>query len=257
MRNERLARAAHPLSTTRPPRSTIERGRRARQARGDLCAPPTGALAIEAFFAALHAPTELRGPPKVLSAPNGFSFSDVGGQGCVSLINLASGRATWRTWSARRSIRCASAGNLHVERLASLGRSSTCVGRRSRRRRRRRAQGDEAHRALRGHQCRSGNRRARHGNPRDADEDVRPRRLRHLRRGRHAGNDRGRRHAERIDIVARWELSRLSRRSAQALLADILRRAIATSATNKKWNGAHPRSLNLKLVNFAARGREI
>jgi uncharacterized protein len=84
MRNERLARlrtrfhdASHIL--------TIEaEGREA--ARGDL-RTPAGRAAIEHFFARFCA-DELRGAPRVLSAP-GFSFSDVARK-VVSIINLAS-----------------------------------------------------------------------------------------------------------------------------------------------------------------------
>jgi uncharacterized protein len=84
MRNERLARlrtrfhdASHIL--------TIEaEGREA--ARGNL-RTPAGRAAIEHFFAQFCA-DELRGAPRVLSAP-GFSFSDVARK-VVSIINLAS-----------------------------------------------------------------------------------------------------------------------------------------------------------------------
>jgi len=54
--------------------------------RGDL-RTKEGRLAIEAFFRRFM-PAELRGPPKVLSAP-GHSFSDVAAK-VVSIINLAS-----------------------------------------------------------------------------------------------------------------------------------------------------------------------
>ncbi len=47
-----------------------------------------GRLAIEAFFRRFM-PKELRGPPKVLFAKNGHSFSDVARK-VVSIINLAS-----------------------------------------------------------------------------------------------------------------------------------------------------------------------
>jgi uncharacterized protein YcbX len=55
-------------------------------ARGDL-RTPEGRAAIEQFFAGFCA-DELRGPPKVLSAP-GYSFSDVAAK-VVSIINLSS-----------------------------------------------------------------------------------------------------------------------------------------------------------------------
>jgi uncharacterized protein len=83
MHNDRLARlrtrfedAGHVL--------TIEyEGREA--ARGDL-RTPSGRAAIERFFAQFCA-GELRGPPRVLHAPN-FSFSDVARK-VVSIMNLA------------------------------------------------------------------------------------------------------------------------------------------------------------------------
>ena len=84
MRNERLAglrtgydEASHTLTIG-------HEGREA--ARGDL-RTPDGRAAIEAFFASAFA-SELRGPPKILSA-QGHSFSDVAKK-VVSIINLAS-----------------------------------------------------------------------------------------------------------------------------------------------------------------------
>jgi uncharacterized protein len=87
MRNESLAR----LKTRYLDRITtlfIEDGGR-EVARGDL-STEQGRLAIEAFFRRFM-PKELRGPPKVLSAPEGFRFTD-SRRGFVSLINLASVR---------------------------------------------------------------------------------------------------------------------------------------------------------------------
>jgi hypothetical protein len=52
---------------------------------------PEGRLAIEAFIRRTL-PRELRGPPKVLTAPAGFRFTD-SRRGFVSLINLASVQA--------------------------------------------------------------------------------------------------------------------------------------------------------------------
>jgi uncharacterized protein YcbX len=84
MRNERLAElrtafedATHTLVVTAERREV---------ARGDL-RTPEGRAAIERFLAEFCA-DELRGPPKVLSAP-GHSFSDVSRQ-VLSIINLAS-----------------------------------------------------------------------------------------------------------------------------------------------------------------------
>ncbi|MEZ0169225.1 MOSC domain-containing protein [Microvirga sp. TS319] len=87
MRNESLAR----LRTRYLDSITtlfIEEGER-EVARGDLTTRE-GRLAIEAFFRRFMA-KELRGPPKVLAAPEGFRFTD-SRRGFVSLINLASVR---------------------------------------------------------------------------------------------------------------------------------------------------------------------
>jgi uncharacterized protein len=88
MKNESLAR----LTTRYLDETTtlvIEEGGR-EVARGDL-STREGRLAIEAFLRRFM-PGELRGPPKVLSAPEGFRFTD-SRRGFVSLINLASVRA--------------------------------------------------------------------------------------------------------------------------------------------------------------------
>lgn len=84
MRNERLAAlrtsyddSSHVLSIDY---------NNAEAARGDL-ETAQGRTAIEQFFAATFA-SELRGPPKILTAP-GHSFSDVAAK-VVSIINLAS-----------------------------------------------------------------------------------------------------------------------------------------------------------------------
>jgi uncharacterized protein YcbX len=87
MRNESLAR----LKTRYLDAITtlfIEEGGR-EVARGDL-STREGRLAIEAFFRRFM-PKELRGPPKVLSAPQDFRFTD-SRRGFVSLINLSSVR---------------------------------------------------------------------------------------------------------------------------------------------------------------------
>ena len=55
--------------------------------RADLAAKD-GRLALETFFRKFM-PKELRGPPKVLAAPDGFRFTD-SRRGFVSIINLAS-----------------------------------------------------------------------------------------------------------------------------------------------------------------------
>jgi uncharacterized protein YcbX len=59
-------------------------------ARGDL-STPAGRVAVEAFFRR-YLPGELRGPPKVLAAPQAHRFTD-SPSGYVSLINLASAAA--------------------------------------------------------------------------------------------------------------------------------------------------------------------
>jgi hypothetical protein len=84
MRNERLARLRGRFDDESHTLIIQSEGREA--ARGDL-RTPGGRAAIEHFFADFCA-DELRGPPKVLSAPP-FSFSDVAAK-VVSIINLAS-----------------------------------------------------------------------------------------------------------------------------------------------------------------------
>jgi uncharacterized protein len=83
MRNERLARL-HTRFAQDSHVLTIEY--EGRETRGDL-RTPEGRAAIEGFFAAF-CQDELRGPPKVLHAPD-YSFSDVAAK-VVSIINLAS-----------------------------------------------------------------------------------------------------------------------------------------------------------------------
>jgi uncharacterized protein len=111
MRNESLARLAtryHDETTT----LTIEEGGR-EVTRGDL-STREGRLAIEAFFRRFM-PSELRGPPKVLTAPDGFRFTD-SSRGYVSLINLASVRELENAvGSAIDPLRFR--GNIHLEGL--------------------------------------------------------------------------------------------------------------------------------------------
>jgi uncharacterized protein YcbX len=85
MRNESLARLTTRYEDASRNLVILEGEREA--ARGDL-ATPEGRLSIEAFFRRFM-PGELRGPPKVLAAPEGFRFTD-SRRGYVSLINLAS-----------------------------------------------------------------------------------------------------------------------------------------------------------------------
>lgn len=84
MKNERLARLDTRFDDATQVLAIRENG--AEVARGTL-RTPEGRAAIEAWFASFCA-DELRGPPKVLSAP-GHSFSDVARK-VVSVINLAS-----------------------------------------------------------------------------------------------------------------------------------------------------------------------
>jgi uncharacterized protein YcbX len=112
MRNESLAR----LKTRYLDAITtlfIEEGGR-EMARVDL-STREGRLAIEAFFRRFM-PKELRGPPKVLAAPDGFRFTD-SRRGYVSLINLASVRELENVVGAPVDpLRFR--GNIHVEGLA-------------------------------------------------------------------------------------------------------------------------------------------
>jgi uncharacterized protein YcbX len=86
MRDERLATL---VTTFDDATETLTVERAGKQvARGQL-STPLGRKMIEQFFAA-YMKTELRGPPKVVSAP-GHSFSDVAMK-CVHIVNLASVR---------------------------------------------------------------------------------------------------------------------------------------------------------------------
>lgn len=85
MRNERLAALRTRYDDAAGVLTIEHEGREA--VRADL-ATKDGRLAVEAFFRRLM-PAELRGPPKVLTAPDGFRFTD-SRRGFVSIINLAS-----------------------------------------------------------------------------------------------------------------------------------------------------------------------
>jgi uncharacterized protein YcbX len=85
MRDERLATLRTRYEDATGTLTIEQDGRGA--VRADL-ATSEGRLAIEAFFRRFM-PAELRGPPKVLAAPPGFSFTD-SRSGFVSVINLAS-----------------------------------------------------------------------------------------------------------------------------------------------------------------------
>jgi uncharacterized protein YcbX len=85
MKNESLARLRTRYLDATGELVIEESGREV--ARGDL-STAAGRVAIEAFFRR-YLPGELRGPPKVLAAPQGHRFTD-SRSGYVSLINLAS-----------------------------------------------------------------------------------------------------------------------------------------------------------------------
>lgn len=107
MRNERLAALDTHFDDATTTLTISRDGREV--ARGDL-ETAMGRAAIEAFFADYSA-NDLRGPPKILSAPS-YSFSDVAAK-VVSIINLASvediGRMVGRPIDPLRF-----RGNLHV-----------------------------------------------------------------------------------------------------------------------------------------------
>lgn len=111
MRNESLARLTtrylDDISTL-----VIREGDR-EVVRGNV-ASREGRLAIEAFFRRFM-PAELRGPPKVLTAPEGFRFTDFR-RGFVSLINIGSVAALEKVMGATIDpLRFR--GNLHVDGL--------------------------------------------------------------------------------------------------------------------------------------------
>jgi uncharacterized protein YcbX len=95
MKNERLARLRTSFDAATHTLRIEADGREA--ANGDL-RTPKGRAAVERFFAAFCS-DELRGPPKILSAP-GHSFSDVAKK-VVSIINLASVAAVEKVAGAR------------------------------------------------------------------------------------------------------------------------------------------------------------
>ncbi len=111
MRNEALARLRTRYLDATGELVIEEGGREA--VRGNL-ATPAGRVAVEAFFRR-YLPGELRGPPKVLAAPDGHRFTD-SRSGYVSLINLASVAALEGVVGAPVDpLRFR--GNLHVEGL--------------------------------------------------------------------------------------------------------------------------------------------
>jgi uncharacterized protein YcbX len=86
MRDERLATLATRFDDATATLTIFRDGKQV--ARGQL-ATPLGRQLIEQFIAA-YMKSELRGPPKIVSAP-GHSFSDVATK-CVHIVNLASVR---------------------------------------------------------------------------------------------------------------------------------------------------------------------
>jgi uncharacterized protein YcbX len=111
MKNESLARLRTRYLDATGELVIEESGREV--ARGDL-STAAGRVAIEAFFRR-YLPGELRGPPKVLAAPQGHRFTD-SRSGYVSLINLASVAALEGVIGAPVDpLRFR--GNLHLEEL--------------------------------------------------------------------------------------------------------------------------------------------
>jgi len=86
MRDERLATLRTHYDDATGTLSIHQDSREA--VRADL-ATKEGRLAVEAFFRRFM-PHDLRGPPKVLAAPEGYRFTDSRVSGFVSIINLAS-----------------------------------------------------------------------------------------------------------------------------------------------------------------------
>ena len=116
MRNERLARFGTSFDDETFVISISQGGKTV--AAGDV-RTPSGRQAIEAFYAAAFA-DELRGPPRILTAPSGFRFMD-SRNGFVSIIDLASvaaiARAAGRTSIDPLRFRA----NVYVEGLGAWG----------------------------------------------------------------------------------------------------------------------------------------
>ena len=113
MRNEGLARLTTRYDDGSATLSIEEAGRE--PVRGDVTTTE-GRLAIEAFFRRFM-PDELRGPPKLLAAPEGFRFTD-SRRGFVSIINLASVQAVEEMVGAPVDpLRFR--GNVHVDGIAA------------------------------------------------------------------------------------------------------------------------------------------
>lgn len=115
MRNEALARLRSRYDDAS--RTLAIESERGEAVRADL-STHAGRLAVEVFLRTCL-PRELRGPPKVLEAPDGFRFTD-SRRGFVSLINLASVAALEDLVGAPVDpLRFR--GNAHLEGLAPWG----------------------------------------------------------------------------------------------------------------------------------------
>src|SRR5215468_9597276 len=110
MRDERLATLRTAYEDATGTLSILRDGREA--VRADL-ATKEGRLAVEAFFRRFM-PNDLRGPPKVLTAPEGYRFTDSRQNGFVSIINLASVQQL-ETLIGKPVHPLRFRGNLHVE----------------------------------------------------------------------------------------------------------------------------------------------
>ena len=113
MKNERLARLTTTYDDATETLTVSEGGREV--ARGDL-RTADGRAAIEQFFAAYCA-DELRGPPKILQAPD-HSFSDVSAKRCLGHQSGVGGGARNRDRRAGRSV--ALSRQYLCQRLAGL-----------------------------------------------------------------------------------------------------------------------------------------
>ena len=158
----------------------VHEGREA--ARGDL-STKEGRLAIEAFFRRFM-PARVARPAEGAGRPTATASRTSPRRWCRSSISRRSRRS--RPWSARRSIRCASAPISMSTGWPAWHEFES--GRRTRSRSASAAQGGQADHALRGDRRRSRHRHPRPRDSRDADADLRSCGLRHL-----CAGDRGRR----------------------------------------------------------------
>ena len=176
MRNEALARLVTRYDADRSILTISQDGRCAVEA--DLSVPE-GREAVEAFFAREFADA-LRGPPKLLTAPEGFRFTD-SARGFVSLLNLASVAATEDMVGAPVDPLRFRA-NLHLSGLAPFA-ELDLVGRVLASKGGVPPASLEADGALRGDECRPGDRTPRPRDPQGPLDATRPYGLRCLCRG--------------------------------------------------------------------------